>query len=119
MFGKFRALFSVPELTPKPAAADTLVPGPTAAPALQVKDEDKPSRKKDEEKENLKPAGNEGQPPPPPLPLVYNRYADDTLREVVKRLKERTDMYKEKVIDPYATSPEISPAVTNPYRSDY
>ncbi|KAM6953118.1 LOW QUALITY PROTEIN: cyclic nucleotide-gated channel beta-3 [Aplochiton taeniatus] len=52
------------------------------------------------------------QPPPPPPPVVYNRYADDHLREVIKKLKERTQLYKEKVIDPYATSPEITPPIT-------
>ncbi|XP_039983452.1 cyclic nucleotide-gated cation channel beta-3 [Xiphias gladius] len=57
------------------------------------------------------PEGAEGQQAPPP-PVVYSRYADDTLRDLVKRLRERTEMLKERVIDPYATSPEITPPVT-------
>uniref|UniRef100_A0A8C7IWS2 Cyclic nucleotide-gated cation channel beta-3-like n=1 Tax=Oncorhynchus kisutch TaxID=8019 RepID=A0A8C7IWS2_ONCKI len=52
------------------------------------------------------------QPPPPPPPVVYSRYADDTLREVVKRLRDRTNTYKERAIDPYATTPEISPPIS-------
>uniref|UniRef100_A0A4W6C686 Cyclic nucleotide gated channel subunit beta 3, tandem duplicate 1 n=1 Tax=Lates calcarifer TaxID=8187 RepID=A0A4W6C686_LATCA len=49
---------------------------------------------------------------PPPPPVVYSRFTDDTLRDLIKRLRERTEMLKEKVIDPYATSPEITPPVT-------
>uniref|UniRef100_A0A3Q1GN65 Cyclic nucleotide-gated cation channel beta-3-like n=1 Tax=Acanthochromis polyacanthus TaxID=80966 RepID=A0A3Q1GN65_9TELE len=51
-------------------------------------------------------------PPPPPPPVVYFRYTDDTLRELAKKLKERTAELKEKAIDPYATSPEVTPPVT-------
>ncbi|XP_062235992.1 cyclic nucleotide-gated cation channel beta-3-like [Platichthys flesus] len=57
------------------------------------------------------PKGKQGEPPPPP-PVVYNRFTDDTLRDLIKRLKERTEMLREKAIDPYATSPEITPPVT-------
>lgn len=49
---------------------------------------------------------------PPPPPVVYSRFTDDTLRDLIKRLRERTEMLKEKVIDPYATSPEITPPVS-------
>uniref|UniRef100_A0A7N8Y944 Cyclic nucleotide-gated cation channel beta-3-like n=1 Tax=Mastacembelus armatus TaxID=205130 RepID=A0A7N8Y944_9TELE len=34
------------------------------------------------------------------------------LRGLIKRLRERTEMLREKAIDPYATSPEITPPVT-------
>lgn len=51
-------------------------------------------------------------PPPPPPPVVYFRYTDDTLRGLIKRLRERTEILKEKAIDPYATSPEITPPVS-------
>ncbi|KAM9552818.1 cyclic nucleotide-gated channel beta-3 [Salvelinus alpinus] len=173
MFGKLKALFSVPEPPPKPdaTAAPDPAPAPAPAPAPSAKEEEKPAEKKDEEKkeeepkkEEAKPAdpapapspapapapapaaapaaapapapspapapapaaapapaegdkpadGAEGeeQPPPPPPPVVYNRYADDTLREVVKRLRDRTNTYKERAIDPYATTPEISPPIT-------
>ncbi|KAM6900458.1 cyclic nucleotide-gated channel beta-3 [Xenentodon cancila] len=57
-------------------------------------------------------------PPPPPPPVVYFRYTDDTLRNIIQRLKERTEVLKEKVIDPYATSPEITPPVTPILRKD-
>uniref|UniRef100_A0AAQ6IUX2 Cyclic nucleotide-binding domain-containing protein n=1 Tax=Anabas testudineus TaxID=64144 RepID=A0AAQ6IUX2_ANATE len=55
---------------------------------------------------------SEEAPPPSPPPVVYSRYTDDTLRGMIKRLRERTEMLKEKTIDPYATSPEISPPVS-------
>ncbi|XP_072307430.1 cyclic nucleotide-gated channel beta-3-like [Eucyclogobius newberryi] len=85
---------------PAPAAPAPAAPAPAApapgAPAAAAN----PEEPKDEE------------PPPPPPPVVYSRYADDHLRAVVKLLKERTELLKEKTIDPYATSPEITPPVT-------
>lgn len=48
----------------------------------------------------------------PPPPVVYFRYTDDTLRGLIKRLRDRTEMLREKAIDPYATSPEITPPVS-------
>uniref|UniRef100_A0A3B4X1S1 Cyclic nucleotide-gated cation channel beta-3-like n=2 Tax=Seriola TaxID=8160 RepID=A0A3B4X1S1_SERLL len=80
-------------------------------------EEKKEDAKKEEEpkKEEPKPGEYENAPPPP---VVYNRFTDDTLRTLVKRLKERTDMLKEKVIDPYATSPEITPPVTPILKKD-
>uniref|UniRef100_A0A3B4ALY9 Cyclic nucleotide-binding domain-containing protein n=1 Tax=Periophthalmus magnuspinnatus TaxID=409849 RepID=A0A3B4ALY9_9GOBI len=54
--------------------------------------------------------------PKSPPPVVYSRYADDHLRAVGKLLKDRTKELKEKVIDPYATSPEITPPVSE-YRN--
>lgn len=50
--------------------------------------------------------------PPPPPPIVINRYSDDQLRAIVKRMRERLEIYKEKVVDQYASSPEISPPVS-------
>lgn len=50
--------------------------------------------------------------PPPPPPVVYSHVADDTLRNLIGKLKERTKELKEKAIDPYTTSPEISPPVS-------
>lgn len=55
---------------------------------------------------------SEEAPPASPPPVVYSRYTDDTIRNLIKQLKERTAMLKEKAIDPYATSPEISPPVS-------
>ncbi|KAG5849931.1 hypothetical protein ANANG_G00076940 [Anguilla anguilla] len=37
------------------------------------------------------------------------------LRSIILRLRERTELYKEKVIDPYASSPEHSPPVNRRY----
>ncbi|KAM7370092.1 hypothetical protein PAMP_011375 [Pampus punctatissimus] len=83
---------------PKPAPAAAPAPAaPAAAPAPAVP---------------ANPDGAEGEEAPPPLPVVYFRYTDDTLRNVIKRLRQRTEIFKEKVIDPYATSPEITPPVT-------
>uniref|UniRef100_A0A087XRB0 Cyclic nucleotide gated channel subunit beta 3, tandem duplicate 1 n=1 Tax=Poecilia formosa TaxID=48698 RepID=A0A087XRB0_POEFO len=56
----------------------------------------------------VNPEGGEGDDPP----VVYSRYADEVLRNVIKSLRERTEILKEKSIDPYATSPEITPPVT-------
>lgn len=50
--------------------------------------------------------------PPPPPPVIYSEYTDDALRTLAQRLKERTETLKEKAIDPYATSPEITPPVS-------
>uniref|UniRef100_A0AAQ5X8J0 Cyclic nucleotide-binding domain-containing protein n=1 Tax=Amphiprion ocellaris TaxID=80972 RepID=A0AAQ5X8J0_AMPOC len=47
--------------------------------------------------------------PPPPLPIVINRYSDDQLRAIIKLMRERNAIYREKVADQYASSPEISP----------
>ncbi|MEQ2230685.1 hypothetical protein ILYODFUR_031982 [Ilyodon furcidens] len=56
--------------------------------------------------------------PPSTPPVVYSRYADNVLRSVIKQLRERTEILKEKAIDPYATSPEISPPVTPVLRKE-
>ncbi|XP_034415969.1 cyclic nucleotide-gated cation channel beta-3-like [Cyclopterus lumpus] len=50
--------------------------------------------------------------PPPPAPIVINKYSDERLRFIVKSMSERLELYKEKVTDQYASSPEISPPVT-------
>ncbi|XP_075309196.1 cyclic nucleotide-gated channel beta-3-like [Odontesthes bonariensis] len=94
-----------PAPTPAPASAPAPAPAPatTAAPA------------------NPDQAGTEGQdePPPPPPPIVINRYSDDQLRAIVKLMRERQQIYKEKVIDQYASSPEITPPVTPLLRKDH
>lgn len=48
----------------------------------------------------------------PPPPIVINMYSDEQLRVIVKRMRERLQLYKEKVSDPFASSPEISPPVS-------
>ncbi|XP_077951789.1 cyclic nucleotide-gated channel beta-3 isoform X1 [Gasterosteus aculeatus] len=65
-------------------------------------------------------AGPEGQEsaPPPPAHIVINAYADEQLRSIAKRMNERLNLYKEKVVDQYASSPEISPPVTPLLRKD-
>ncbi|KAM8880833.1 cyclic nucleotide-gated channel beta-3-like [Synchiropus picturatus] len=91
---------------PTPGGAPS-APGPGGAPAATGAPADP-----------AKPEDSTGEDPPPPPPVVYSRYADDTLRELVKRLKDRTEIMKEKVTDPYATSPEISPPVTPVFKKD-
>nr|XP_023648672.1 cyclic nucleotide-gated cation channel beta-3-like [Paramormyrops kingsleyae] len=61
------------------------------------------------------------QEPPSPSPplLVVNKYIDDHLRSLIKQLRDRTTSYKEKVIDPYASSPEHSPPITPVMRKRY
>uniref|UniRef100_A0AAX7SDN2 Cyclic nucleotide-binding domain-containing protein n=1 Tax=Astatotilapia calliptera TaxID=8154 RepID=A0AAX7SDN2_ASTCA len=53
----------------------------------------------------------------PPPPVVYSRYTDDTIRFLAKKLKERTEILKEKAIDPYATSPEVTPPKGSSHKS--
>uniref|UniRef100_A0A671UMB5 Cyclic nucleotide gated channel subunit beta 3, tandem duplicate 2 n=1 Tax=Sparus aurata TaxID=8175 RepID=A0A671UMB5_SPAAU len=50
--------------------------------------------------------------PPPPPPIVINKYSDEQLRAIIKRMRERLELYREKIVDQYASSPEISPPVT-------
>ncbi|XP_032359568.1 cyclic nucleotide-gated cation channel beta-3 [Etheostoma spectabile] len=50
--------------------------------------------------------------PPPPPPIVINKYSDEQLRTIVKIMRDRLQLYKQKVEDQYTTSPEISPPVT-------
>lgn len=51
-------------------------------------------------------------PPPPPPPIVINKYSDEQLRAIITRMRDRLELYKEKAIDQYASSPEISPPVS-------
>uniref|UniRef100_A0A4W4F983 Cyclic nucleotide-binding domain-containing protein n=1 Tax=Electrophorus electricus TaxID=8005 RepID=A0A4W4F983_ELEEL len=48
-----------------------------------------------------------------PHHTVINKYSDAQLREIIKQMRERTDVYKGKLLDPYASSPEHSPPVIN------
>ncbi|XP_030623456.1 cyclic nucleotide-gated cation channel beta-3 [Chanos chanos] len=131
---------SVPTPAPAPSTAPASAPAPAPAPAstpappakeekAEEKKEDKPTEPaaapapaptpeppkpeaKPAEPANNDQAATDGQEEAPPPPIVINRYSDDQLRHIIKRLRDRTDVYKEKVIDPYASSPERSPPVT-------
>ncbi|XP_035597532.1 cyclic nucleotide-gated cation channel beta-3-like isoform X2 [Oncorhynchus keta] len=101
---------AAPAATPAPATAPASAAAPAAAPAPAAT----PANPGQEEAEG------EEVPPPPPPPIVVNRYSDDQLRVIVKRMRERTEIYREKLIDPHASSPEFSPPVTPIYRKkDY
>ncbi|XP_051538321.1 cyclic nucleotide-gated cation channel beta-3 [Myxocyprinus asiaticus] len=107
---------------PAPAPAPAPVPAPAPAPALAATPEPapKPEEKPAAPANGQPPAEGEEAPPPPPRPILINKSSDAQLIEIVKRLRERTEQYKEKVIDPYASSPERSPPVTPVFRKqDY
>ncbi|TNN72231.1 Cyclic nucleotide-gated cation channel beta-3 [Liparis tanakae] len=72
----------------------------------------KEEEKKEEVKKEEEPKPEAPPPPPPPPPVVYYREIDDILRSKINKLREQTAILKEKSIDPYATSPEITPPVT-------
>ncbi|CAJ1081899.1 cyclic nucleotide-gated cation channel beta-3 [Xyrichtys novacula] len=95
-----------------PAPAPTPTPAPAAAPAAPAPagataNAGQPG-----------PEGQEAAPPPPPPPIVINKYSDEQLRAIITRMRERLELYKEKTLDKYASSPEISPPVTPLLRKD-
>ncbi|KAI7792693.1 cyclic nucleotide-gated cation channel beta-3 [Triplophysa rosa] len=93
-----------PGTAPVPAP----VPAQPSAPDPAPKPEEKPADPAD----GQPPAEGEEASAPPPRPIVTTKHIDDQLIEIVKRLQERTEVLKEKIIDPYASSPERSPPVT-------
>uniref|UniRef100_A0A3B3H2T4 Cyclic nucleotide gated channel subunit beta 3, tandem duplicate 2 n=1 Tax=Oryzias latipes TaxID=8090 RepID=A0A3B3H2T4_ORYLA len=95
-----------PAAAPAPAPASTAAPAPAPAPAAAPTAAPAPA--------NPDQAGPEGQEeaPPPLPPIVINRYSDDQLRSIITKIKERRKIYREKVIDQYASSPEITPPVS-------
>ncbi|XP_033375352.1 cyclic nucleotide-gated cation channel beta-3 [Parus major] len=52
---------------------------------------------------------------PAPPGFQTNEYADAQLQEIVKKLRERANVYKEKLNDPVISSPEASPPVYRRY----
>ncbi|XP_060725216.1 cyclic nucleotide-gated cation channel beta-3 [Tachysurus vachellii] len=80
-------------------------PAPTPAPAAEPKPEEKPVK-------DQPPADKQEAQPSLSCPVVINTYSDAQLRKVIQQMRQRTQMFKEKVIDPYASSPERSPPVT-------
>ncbi|KAM9302582.1 cyclic nucleotide-gated channel beta-3 [Morus bassanus] len=49
---------------------------------------------------------------PPPSGFQTNQYADAQLQEIVKKMRERAAVYKEKLKDPVLSSPEGSPTTS-------
>ncbi|XP_046702641.1 cyclic nucleotide-gated cation channel beta-3 isoform X1 [Silurus meridionalis] len=87
---------------------ETPAPALTPAPAASPKPEEKLSKTEKEQ-----PHAEEQEPQPSaPCPVVINRYSDAQLRKIINQMRQRTQLYKEKVIDPYTSSPEHSPPVT-------
>ncbi|XP_051739016.1 cyclic nucleotide-gated cation channel beta-3 [Ctenopharyngodon idella] len=98
---------AAPASAPEPTA-------PTTAPEPAPKPEETPA-----DPANVQPpAEGEEAPPPESRPIVINKHFDAQLIEIVQRYRQRTEQYKEKVIDPYASSPERSPPVTPVLRKD-
>ncbi|XP_022609746.1 cyclic nucleotide-gated cation channel beta-3-like [Seriola dumerili] len=95
-----------PATAPVPAPALAPAPGPTAAPTNP---------------DQAGPGGQVLQEVAPSLPpaIVINKYSDEQLRAIIKQMRERLELYREKVVDQYASSPEISPPVTPLLRKDY
>ncbi|XP_077592577.1 cyclic nucleotide-gated channel beta-3-like isoform X1 [Stigmatopora nigra] len=91
---------SKPTPAPTPASAPASAPAPTPVPAAAATTT------------NLDQNGPDGKEAAPPPPIVINAYSDEQLRSVVKRMRDRLEIYKEKVTDQYASSPEITPPVT-------
>ncbi|XP_076850756.1 cyclic nucleotide-gated channel beta-3 [Brachyhypopomus gauderio] len=85
----------------------TPISSPTCVPAPSSKPADKPGHPAD----GQTPEQQEKLPCLPP-DTVINKYSDVQLREILKQMRERTELYKEKILDPYASSPEHSPPVT-------
>ncbi|XP_028825953.1 cyclic nucleotide-gated cation channel beta-3-like isoform X1 [Denticeps clupeoides] len=107
--------------TPAPAPSPATAPSPAAtatAPAAAPAPAPAPAAATDAAQNAANTAEGQEEAPPPPPPIVVNRYADDQLRDVVKRLRDRTTLYREKIVDPYASSPERSPPVTPVYTKE-
>uniref|UniRef100_A0A3Q2CWB7 Cyclic nucleotide-gated cation channel beta-3-like n=1 Tax=Cyprinodon variegatus TaxID=28743 RepID=A0A3Q2CWB7_CYPVA len=92
----------VPSSAPAPASSPTPAPTPASAPAsaptATLANPDHPP-----------PEGQDGAPHSPRI--VINKYSDEQLKKVAQRMRERLNIYKEKVTDRYASSPEITPPV--------
>lgn len=144
MFNKFKGLLGGPQLPSRPSSpASSSAPEPTPPKEEKPTDKDKEAKKEENAaptpatapaaahtpasatKPDEKPANTanaeqqgEGQeaPPEPPRPIVVNKYSDNHLRGLVKLMRDRTELFKEKVTDQYASSPENSPPVTPVYR---
>uniref|UniRef100_A0A8C2AR97 Cyclic nucleotide gated channel subunit beta 3, tandem duplicate 2 n=1 Tax=Cyprinus carpio TaxID=7962 RepID=A0A8C2AR97_CYPCA len=56
---------------------------------------------------------SEDVPSPESRPIVISKDFDAQLIEIVQQYRQRTEQFKEKVIDPYASSPERSPPVND------
>ncbi|XP_016301452.1 cyclic nucleotide-gated cation channel beta-3 [Sinocyclocheilus anshuiensis] len=63
-------------------------------------------------------ASSEEAPSPESQPIVISKHFDAQLIEIVQHYRQRTEQFKEKIIDPYASSPERSPPVTPVLRKD-
>ncbi|XP_035981212.1 cyclic nucleotide-gated cation channel beta-3 isoform X2 [Fundulus heteroclitus] len=102
-----------PASAPAPAPASAPAPAPASAPAPAPASAPAPAPAPTATPVNPGEAGPDGQGGAPPTPpIVINKYSDEQLRHISRRMKERLSLYKEKVTDRYASSPEITPPVT-------
>ncbi|XP_059391118.1 cyclic nucleotide-gated cation channel beta-3-like isoform X1 [Carassius carassius] len=98
---------AAPATKPEPAA-------PSAAPEPASKPEEKPA----DPANGQPPTEGEEAPSPKSRPIVISKHFDAHLIEIVQQYRQRTEQCKEKVIDPYASSPEFSPPVTPVFRKE-
>ncbi|XP_026110633.1 cyclic nucleotide-gated cation channel beta-3-like isoform X2 [Carassius auratus] len=104
---------------PAPAPEPTPAPAPEpAAPASKPEPAPKPEEKPANPANGQPPAEGEEAPCPESRPIVISKHFDAQLIEIVQHYRQRTDQFKEKIIDPYASSPERSPPVTPVLRKD-
>ncbi|XP_077410423.1 cyclic nucleotide-gated channel beta-3-like isoform X2 [Vanacampus margaritifer] len=138
MFGKFKSIIGGPQPTASPGTSGgDPAPTPAPPPAVAANKDNKSPEKENENKpqapepapapaptptpisDNPNPIGPEGNEEAPPPPVIINQYSDEQLRSIAKRMRERLDIYKEKVTDQYASSPEITPPVTPLLHKDH
>ncbi|XP_041095951.1 cyclic nucleotide-gated cation channel beta-3-like [Polyodon spathula] len=95
---------------PTPANPQQPAPDPARAPEAAPQPQTEPAKPDD-------PAGNEQDAPAVqedthPVLTVVNEFADTQLQDIVKRLRQRTNLFKEKLLDKDVSSPEPSPPVS-------
>ncbi|KAK7123511.1 hypothetical protein R3I93_021821 [Phoxinus phoxinus] len=109
---------AAPGPAPAPGAGSEPAAKPTAPAPEPTAPAPEPAPKPADPADGQPPAEGEVAPPPESRPIVISEHFDAQLIEIVQRYRQRTEQFKEKVIDPYASSPERSPPVTPVLRKD-
>ncbi|XP_009890245.1 PREDICTED: cyclic nucleotide-gated cation channel beta-3 [Charadrius vociferus] len=89
---------AVPEKAPEPSKTEK-----STEPAKTVQQEQPQLNDENEDAKTQKPT---------PSGFQTNEYADAQLQEIVRKMRERTTVYKEKLKDPVLSSPEGSPTAS-------
>ncbi|TRY56029.1 hypothetical protein DNTS_013859 [Danionella cerebrum] len=132
MFSLIKWIFEGRNPSGGPQKLEPLTPTATSQTQEEKSSPPKKEEPHEEKKEEQKPA--EPAPAPPivqqpeagtkpadaanPGAETEEGYIDEHLRDILCKIRERTELYKEKVIDPYASSPEHTPPVTPVYRKE-